>query len=54
MKVVESETKRDVKRCGLTVKGPTGERMSMQEFLESLPKGTILKFPGGEEFPKLK
>ena len=54
MKVVKSEKPRYFVRYRVKVKGPGGERMSMKEFLESLPKGTILRFPNGKEFPKLK
>ena len=54
MKVVRSPRPRMERRYKVTVKGPDGERMSMREFFESLPKGVVLRFPNGKELTKKK
>ena len=51
MKVVGSPRPRREKRYKVTVKGPDGSRMSMREFFESLPKGTVIRIYG-KEFTK--
>jgi hypothetical protein len=54
VKEIEKHAPQKIIPAGVCVKDPDGHRKPLKNFLESLPKGTIVKFPNGKCFPKLK
>jgi hypothetical protein len=54
VKEIEKHGPQKILPAGVGVKDPDGNRKPLKDFLGSLPKGTILKFPNGKCFPKLK